>query len=305
MPIDSGGPQGFRALAFEPVALDPRVHLLTVDVEDWFHANFQSTPELESGSLPSRLESGVAATLDLLAESQAQATFFVLGCVARGHRQVVRRIADAGHEIGSHALDHELVYEMAPARFREASEAARKRLQDQSGQPVLGFRAPSFSVVPGTEWAFDTLLEEGYRYDSSLFPIRQHPTYGYPDGERDPYWITRPSGRIAEIPPATLRLVGTNLPAAGGAYFRMLPYALIRSALRSAHDRRAPGTFFIHPWELDQERPQDCVLPRLVQLRLFGGRGRVWSRLDRLFSEFRFGPISDTLSAMESQALVG
>ena len=173
------------------------------------------------------------------------------------------------------------------------------------GQGILGFRAPSFSIVPGKEWALDALLEEGYRYDSSLFPITQHPSYGYPQGQRDPHWITRPSGRIAEIPPATLRLAGTNLPAAGGAYFRLLPYALIRGALRSAQARKVPGTFFIHPWELDQERPQDHMLPPLVKLRLFGGRGRLWSRLDRLFKEFRFRPIADTLSAMESQALVG
>ncbi len=172
-------------------------------------------------------------------------------------------------------------------------------------QEVLGFRAPSFSILPGTEWAFDALLDEGYRYDSSLFPIKWHRSYGYPKGERDPYWITRPSGRIAEIPPSTLRLAGTNLPAAGGAYFRMLPYSLVRAALRSAQDRQSPGTFFIHPWELDEEGPQDSVLPRLVQLRLFGGRRKLWSRLDRLFSEFRFGPISDTLSAMESKELVG
>ncbi len=173
------------------------------------------------------------------------------------------------------------------------------------GQEVLGFRAPSFSIVPGKEWALDALLDEGYRYDSSLFPVKQHPTYGYPEGERDPYWITRPSGRIAEIPPATLRLAGTNLSAAGGAYFRLLPYSLIRRALRSAQDRGMPGTFFIHPWELDPECPNDRALPRLLKLRLFGGRGRVWSRLDRLFSEFRFRPISDTLSAMESRAPVG
>ena len=170
---------------------------------------------------------------------------------------------------------------------------------------MLGFRAPSFSIVPGKEWALDALLEEGYRYDSSLFPIKRNPGYGYPEGERDPHWITRPSGRIAEMPPVTLRLLGTNLPAAGGAYFRLLPYSLIRSALRSAEDRRVPGTFFIHPWELDQEQPQDYVLPRWVQLRLFGGRRKLWSRLDRLFSEFRFRPIADTLSAMESQALAG
>jgi len=178
-------------------------------------------------------------------------------------------------------------------------------LEDLVGRAVLGFRAPSFSIVPGVEWALDVLLDEGYRYDSSLFPIKQHPTYGYPAGERDPHWITRPSGRIAEVPPATLRLAATNLPAAGGAYFRLLPYSLIRGALRSAQGRGVPGTFYVHPWDLDSESPDDYPLPRLLKLRLFGGRGRTWSRLDRLFREFRFRPISDTLMAMDSTALVG
>ena len=232
-------------------------------------------------------------------------TFFVLGWLARREPDLVKEIAKRGHEVASHGWDHKRVTQQSTKEFRGSVRRTKHFLEDLVGQEVLGFRAPSFSIVPGKEWALDVLLDEGYRYDSSLFPIKQHPSYGYPEGKRDPYWITRPIGRIAEIPPATLRLAGTNLPAAGGAYFRLLPYALIRGALRSAQNRGVPGTFFIHPWELDQERSPDRVLPRLVQLRLFGGRRKLWSRLERLFTDFRFRPIADTLSTMESQALVG
>ena len=235
----------------------------------------------------------------------ARGTFFTLGWLAEREPDLIKEIARRGHEVASHGWDHKRVPQQSADAFQDSVCRTKRFLEDLVGQEVLGFRAPSFSIVPGQEWALDALLDEGYHYDSSLFPIKQHPSYGYPEGKRDPYWITRPSGPIAEIPPATLRVGGTNLPAGGGAYFRWFPYALIRGALRTAQDRGMPGTFFIHPWELDQERPKNRVLPRIVQLRLFGGRRKVWDRLDRLLSEFRFRPIADTVSAMESQAVVG
>src|SRR5437762_2837521 len=128
---------------------------------------------------------------------------------------------------------------------------SKRELEDITGVPVVGFRAPSFSIVAGGEWALDILLEEGYGYDSSLFPIRR-PGYGYPTGRSDPYFIERSAGRLAEIPPATLRWGGMRLPAAGGGYFRLLPYGVVRAALRQCERRHVPGTFYIHPWEIDQ-----------------------------------------------------
>ncbi len=282
-------------------------HHFTVDVEEYFHSSALEhlIPAPQWDGLTRRAPLLVQLLMDRMDTFGVRGTFFMLGWLAGHEPDLVKEIAARGHEVASHGWDHKRVTHQSEEAFRDSVRRTKRFLEDLVGQEVLGFRAPSFSIVPGKEWALDVLLDEGYRYDSSLFPIKQHPTYGYPEGKRDPHWITRPSGRIAEIPPATLRLAGTNLPAAGGAYFRLLPYSLIRGALRSAQDRGVPGTFFIHPWELDQERPQDRVLPRLTQLRLFGGRRRVWSRLDRLFSEFRFGPIADTLSSMESQALVG
>jgi polysaccharide deacetylase family protein (PEP-CTERM system associated) len=283
------------------------VHHFTVDVEEYFHSSAleQLIPSTRWDGLTRRAPLLVSRLLDRMDEHGVRGTFFILGWLAGHEPGLVKEISHRGHEVASHGWDHMRVTNQSLEAFRESVRRTKQFLEDLVGRDVLGFRAPSFSIVPGKEWALDVLLEEGYRYDSSLFPIKQHPAYGYPEGERDPYWITRPAGRIAEIPPATLRVAGTNFPAAGGAYFRLLPYSLIRSALRSAQDRRSPGTFFIHPWELDQERPRDRVLPRVVQLRLFGGRKRAWSRLDRLFGEFRFGPIADTLSSMDSQGLVG
>ena len=282
-------------------------HHFTVDVEEYFHSSAleQLIPPERWDGLTRRAPRLVNRLLDRMDDHGVRGTFFILGWLAGHEPDMVKEIARRGHEVASHGWDHRRVTQQSAEAFRESVRRTKRFLEDLVGQEVIGFRAPSFSIVRGTEWALDALLDEGYRYDSSLFPIRQHPTYGYPDGERDPYWITRPSGRIAEIPPATIRLIGTNLPAAGGAYFRLLPYSLTRRALLSAQDREVPGTVFIHPWELDQERPRDFVLPRWVQLRLFGGRGGVWSRLDRLFSEFCFCPISDTLYAMDSQAPVG
>ena len=169
-------------------------------------------------------------------------TFLILGWLASHEPDLVREIAERGHEVASHGWDHKRVTHQSAQAFRDSVRRTKRFLEDLVGQQVLGFRAPSCSIVPGKEWALDVLLEEGYRYDSSLFPIKHHPAYAYPEGKRDPQWITRPSGRIAEIPPGTLRLAGMNLPAAGG---------------------------------------------------------------DRLLSEFRFSPIANTLSSMESQAIVG
>ena len=282
-------------------------HHFTVDVEEYFHSSAleQLIPPERWDGMNRRAPRLVHRLLDRMDDHGVRGTFFILGWLAGHEPDLVKEIASRGHEVASHGWDHKRVIHQSAEAFRDSLHRTKHFLEDLVGQEVIGFRAPSFSIVPGKEWAFDALLEEGYRYDSSLFPIKLHPTYGYPGAERDPHWITRPSGRIAEIPPATLRLLWRNLPAAGGAYFRLLPYFWTQHSLRSARDRKVPATFYIHPWELDQERPQDLVLPRLVQLRLFGGRAGVWPRLERLFSEFRFRPIVDTLSFMESQAVVG
>jgi polysaccharide deacetylase family protein (PEP-CTERM system associated) len=234
--------------------------------------------------------------LQLLATHGTRGTFFVLGWLAERHPDLIRRIARDGHEIASHGWDHRRVTDQAPADFRCSVRRTKQLLEALSGTAVLGFRAPSFSITPGREWALDILLEEGYRYDSSLFPV-QRPGYGYPNGHRDPHWLQRPGGRLAEFPPAVWRRWGMTLPAGGGAYFRVLPYALTRAALRDCERRGVAGTFYIHPWELDPSQPR-IEAPLLTRLRHYTGLARVAARLDRLLGEFRFAPAGEGLAAL-------
>jgi polysaccharide deacetylase family protein (PEP-CTERM system associated) len=242
-------------------------------------------------SLESRVARNVNRLLELLARHSATATFFTLGWVAERQPAMIKAIAAAGHEVASHGWDHRRVTELQPGEFREQVRRTKAILEDLSGQPCIGYRAPNYSIVAGREWALDILLETGHRYDSSLFPIRR-PGYGYAGGGRDPHWLERPAGRLLEVPPATLRLMGLNLPAAGGAYFRLLPSVLVRAALRDAEARGQPGTFYLHPWEYDAGQPRFAV-PFLTRVRHYGGLAGVLPRLERLLGEFRFASIAD------------
>lgn len=274
------------------------VHHFSVDVEEYFHVSaFEPFVPYETwDGFESRVSASVARLLELLARSQSRATFFVLGWLAERHPGLVRRIAAAGHEVASHGWDHARVTRQTPLAFRDSVRRTKILLEDLSATPVLGFRAPSFSIVPGHEWALDVLLEEGYRYDSSLFPVRRN-GYGYANGHRDPHWIERPTGRLVEVPPATLKRWGAHLPAGGGAYFRLFPYAVVQAALRDCDRRGVPGTFYIHPWELDADQPRLDV-PLLTRLRHYGGLRSTYPRLERLLAEFRFTAIVDTVQRL-------
>lgn len=272
-------------------------HFFTVDVEEYFQvvALAPYAPMSTWESFESRVEPAIDRLLALMAERGATGTFFTVGWVAERHPAMVKRIAAAGHELASHTYDHVRITHQTPAEFRASIRRTKQVLEDLTGSPVLGFRAPSFSIVRGTEWALDLLLEEGHTYDSSLFPVSRD-GYGYVGGQRDPHWIDRPAGRIAEIPPATLRLLGKTLPAAGGAYFRILPPALVHAALRGAAGRGRPGTFYIHPWEWDPGQPRLAV-PVLTRVRHYGGQGGVFRRIGRLLHRFEFRSVASALSA--------
>ena len=271
----------------------PLKHFFTVDVEEYFQVVALSpyAPMSSWETFESRVEPAIDRLLALMAEHGATGTFFTVGWVAERHPAMVKRIAAAGHELASHTYDHVRITHQTPEAFRASIRRTKQVLEELTGAPVLGFRAPSFSIVRGTEWALDLLIEEGHRYDSSLFPVSRS-GYGYVGGQRDPYWIDRPAGRLAEIPPATLRVLGQTLPAAGGAYFRILPPALVHAALRSAAGRGQPGTFYIHPWEWDPGQPRLAV-PVLTQVRHYGGQGGVFGRLGRLLEQFQFEAISN------------
>jgi polysaccharide deacetylase family protein (PEP-CTERM system associated) len=277
-------------------------HHFTVDVEEHFQvlALAPYVARERWDGLESRVAGNVERLLGLLERHEATGTFFILGWVAERQPAMVKAIAAGGHEIASHGYDHRRVTEQTPESFRESLKRTGAILEGLSGQPCRGFRAPNYSIVAGREWALDILVEEGYAYDSSLFPVRR-PGYGYAEGARDPYWIRRQAGKLLEVPPATLRRFGVNLPAAGGAYFRLLPYALVRAALRSAERRGQPGTFYVHPWEYDPGQPRFEV-PALTRVRHYGGLEGMWVRLERLLTEFRFGSIAGALPAIRNAA---
>ena len=271
----------------------PTLHLFTVDVEEYFQVRALE-PVVERASWPdrpSRVEPSTELLLELLGRHGARGTFFTLGWVAERHPGLVRRIASAGHEIASHGWWHRRVTTLSQEEFRADVRDSKAILEDVSGRPVIGFRAPSFSIVPGGEWAFDVLLEEGYRYDSSLFPIRR-PDYGYPSAPAVPHLIRRAGGTLLELPLATTVLAGTRLPAAGGGYLRQLPFGLTRRAFRHWGEKGISAMFYIHPWEVDPDQPRLPVGP-VTRLRHYGGLRKTYPRLERLLGEFRFGSVAD------------
>lgn len=271
-------------------------HHFTVDVEEYFQVSaFERTvaPGAWDGfALRSTLL--LPPLLDLLARRGARGTFFILGWLAERLPGLVRDIHRAGHEIASHGWDHRRVTTQRPDEFRASVRRTKDHLEHLTGAAVIGFRAPSFSIVPGTEWALDVLIEEGYRYDSSLFPVRRPGGYGYPGAARHAHRITRACGTIVEFPLTTLRRLGVSIPAGGGAYFRVFPYALVHAAFRDCERAGAPGTFYLHPWELDPDQPR-IPAPWLSRLRHYSGLRRTLPRLERLLTDFRFTALADSL----------
>lgn len=276
------------------------VHHLTVDVEEYFHST-QLTSRLSQedwDGIPRRSPTVVHWLLEELASRGARGTFFILGWLAEREPGLVKAIAAAGHEVASHSWCHREVNTLRPLQFRRSVRHTKDLLEQLTGMPVEGYRAPSFSITPGCEWAFDVLLEEGYRYDSSLFPMRMHPTYGYPDTPGDPYWLHCRDGRLLEVPLLTMEVWGQRFPAAGGAYLRLLPARLVDAGLRQADERHVPGTIYIHPWDMD---PDGSTIPLhpMLRLRLSGGRERCRIRLLRLLDQHTFVPVAETLERMQ------
>lgn len=267
-------------------------HIFSVDVEEHFQvvALEPYVPRESWDSQPSRVERNTQILLDLLARHDSRGTFFTLGWVARKYPALVRRIVAEGHELASHGYSHRRVSRLTPAEFLVELETSKKVLEDAAGQPVTGFRAPSFSIVPGLEWAFDALLEAGYRYDSSLFPIRR-PDYGYPSAPPEPYLIRRPGGELLEFPMATTSFGGLRLPCAGGGYFRQFPYGFTARAFRQHRAAGDTAMFYIHPWEIDPEQPR-LPVSMVTRWRHYGNLDRTLPRLERLLSEFTFTSVA-------------
>jgi polysaccharide deacetylase family protein (PEP-CTERM system associated) len=284
-----------NATAVRPSLAETLRHVFSVDVEEYFQVGAfeQVIDRSEWERLPTRLADSVCVLLDLLARFDARGTFFTLGWIAARYPEIVQRIADAGHEIASHGWSHRRATTLSVTEFRDEVRRSKAVLEDLVGRPVLGYRAPNFSIGPSNDWAFDVLIEEGYSYDSSVFPVRR-PDYGDTAAPTEPYIIKRSGGTLIELPLATTMLFGTRLPAAGGAYLRHLPFALIRRAFREHETRGIPGMFYIHPWELDPDQPRLRV-PALTRLRHYGGLHRTRRRIERLLEEFRFTSAQEML----------
>jgi polysaccharide deacetylase family protein (PEP-CTERM system associated) len=273
------------------------INALTVDVEDYFHvaalANSIGRDTWASREL--RVSRNVEKLLQIFEKFDVRATFFVLGWVAEQCPQLVKDIAARGHEIACHGFSHRLVYDQLPEEFREETLRAKELLEDITGSAVLGYRAASYSIVRRSLWALDVLVELGFTYDSSIFPVR-HDRYGIPDAERWPHHLSTPGGKvIVEWPLSTALVFGIRIPTSGGGYFRLLPYWLTRWGLRSINHREAkPFIFYLHPWEIDPAQPRISA-GWLSRFRHYTNLHKCEDRLRNLLREFRFGTARDGL----------
>ena len=274
---------------------------MSVDVEDYFQVSAFDRVVSRAGwdTFDGRVVRSTERILELFEAVRVRATFFVLGWVADRHPALVRLIARSGHEIASHGYHHQLLYMLTPQQFRDDVRAAKAVLEDTTGGRVLGFRAPSYSLISSTFWAVDILIEEGYIYDTSIFPIH-HDRYGIPGAPRHVHRIDRPGGGLIEMPASTVRLGRLNFPIAGGGYFRLLPYGWTRWGIARVNSReRQPVIFYLHPWEVDPDQPRLRVGPA-TRMRHYGGLTRTALRLKRLLKEFSFDSVASILK-LESQ----
>lgn len=287
-----------------------KTNVLTVDVEDYFQVSaFEGCVDRERwDSYPLRVEANTRRILDLMEARGVVGTFFVLGWVARRCPGLVRDIHRRGHEVACHGYGHQRVTQLARAAFREDVRVSKALLEDLTGEAVLGYRAPSYSIARSTLWAFDELLEAGYRYDSSVFPIR-HDLYGIPDWPRFPFllrqveggWEPDPAGEpgpdgLVEFPITTLGLCGWRLPIAGGGYFRLFPYCFTRWGLARINGTEGrPFVFYLHPWELDPGQPRMKGAGARSRFRHYLNLEKTEGRFERLLADFSFAPLRDAV----------
>ncbi|EIZ80385.1 polysaccharide deacetylase [Novosphingobium sp. Rr 2-17] len=279
---------------------DGQINGLSVDVEEWFQVGaFEKVIDrADWPSLASRAERNCDAILQLFDDAGAKGTFFTLGWVAERHPAMMRRIAEAGHEVASHGWDHERVFRLGATAFAADLSRARRVIEDASGQAVTGYRAPSFSIDARTPWAFEVLAEQGYAYSSSVAPVA-HDHYGWRDAPR---FAFRPlaDAALVEIPVTTALFAGKRLAAGGGGFFRVLPYQFSRWAIRQVNrDEGRPAVFYFHPWEIDPDQPRVAGAPLRSRLRHYTNLNVMAAKLRQLVAEFRWGRM-DALAAREA-----
>jgi len=285
--VPAGGPLPVRPTK---VAAEP-INSLSVDLEDYFHceafASLISPGEWSRRKV--RLNRTVPRLLEMFEANGAKATFFVLGWVARRYPRLIRRIAALGHEIASHGYWHQHLGRMTRRSFREDVRVSRTVLEDATGQAVMGFRAPTFSLTCRTAWEAEILVEEGFTYDSSIFPI-YHDRYGVPEAPGGPFWLEGRAGRILELPPLTVGWGRLKFPVAGGGYLRVLGAGVVSWAIGRANAGGRPAVLYVHPWELDRRQPR-LPLGRVSAIRHYVGIGRMEGRVRRLVRDHDFRPM--------------
>ena len=274
------------------MSMPPIRNAFSIDVEDYFQVSALAPhfPRQIWDQQTCRVERNVDRMLEMLADSQAHATFFTLGWVAERFPDMVKRIVAGGHELASHGYGHQRVSDLTPAEFLDDVTRAKKILEDLGGQAVIGYRAPSFSIGENNLWALDSLGDAGYLYSSSIYPIR-HDHYGMPNAPRFAF-RPRDSKTLLELPASTIRLFNRNLPAAGGGYFRLLPYQMSRWSINRVNnvDKQA-CIFYCHPWEIDPEQPRPLGMTLKTRFRHYLNLGRTESRLRTLLKDFRWGRV--------------
>ncbi|MGH9276519.1 MAG: DUF3473 domain-containing protein [Acidimicrobiales bacterium] len=262
-----------------------------MDLEEWFHG-IELPPE--DWPSESRLRVGLDRLVALLDRHHVKATFFVLGAVAERHPAVVAELAGSGHEIACHGHRHDLVYRLSPEEFRQDIRRARDAVADATGSAPTGYRAPYFSIRKDSLWALEVLAEEGFVYDSSVFPVHNY-RYGIPDAPREPHDIETPVGKVREFPLTPARVLGQNIPFSGGAYLRILPWWVQRIAWSAADRGDRSMISYVHPWELDPGHPR-IDLPRRIALTHYARLGLTEKRLGRLLATHRFGRLDEVFS---------
>jgi polysaccharide deacetylase family protein (PEP-CTERM system associated) len=284
--------------------MDGPANAMTVDVEDYFHVSALAEvirPD-NWADMEYRAESSTDRLLELFDKAGVKSTFFVLGWVTQRSPQLIRRIQAAGHEVACHGLMHDLVYNQTPEVFRDETRRSKQMLEDLIGEPVIGYRAASYSITRHSLWALDILWELGFQYDSSIFPIA-HDRYGIPGAATRPGIIRTPQGReLVEFPLSTKQVLGARLPVSGGGYFRLLPYWLTRWALSSINrDDGQPFIFYLHPWEIDVNQPR-IKASWLSRFRHYNNLDVCEARLKALVSEFRFSTVREVLRPLLAAA---
>lgn len=273
---------------------------MTIDVEDYFQVSAFAPyiSRADWDSCECRVERNVDRILAMLASAGVRATFFTLGWVAERYPQLIQRIVAGGHELASHGYGHERASDLSADQFRQDVVRAKCLLEDISGQVVNGYRAPSFSIGVGNLWAFDVLQQAGYRYSSSVYPI-QHDHYGMPDSPRFAYPVRT---SLIEVPVTTLQMMGRNLPASGGGYFRLLPYAVSRWMFRQVNDRAGEAAvFYFHPWEIDPEQPRVPGIDAKSRFRHYVNLSRNEAKLRRLLHDFQWGRMDEIFLSSDAR----